>query len=104
MDVEKAILVTFMLPSWHVLRLPDDNRPASWDWHQWQCKYGTAVLITQQRISAYVMAGDVFTPYELKLNSMSISQYTDHNSIINTNRLTLYRASNAFLSERIRDK
>ena len=60
------------------------------------------MIITQQRISAYVMAGDVFSPHELKLNSVSISQYTDRNSTINANRLTLYRANNA--SDSIRDK
>lgn len=62
------------------------------------------MIITQQRISAYVMVGDVFRPHELKLNPVSISQYTDRNSTVNANRLTLCRANNAFHSESIRDK
>lgn len=62
------------------------------------------MLITQHRISAYVMVGDVFSPYELKFNLTFISQYTDRSSIINTNRVTLYRDSNAFHSDSIRDK
>ena len=91
-DVGKARVVPFML-----LGRCDDNCPARRDSHQSRSKYGSAVLITRQRSSAYVMVGNVFSICELKLNSISLSQYTHHNFFININRLTLNRASNAFI-------